>query len=371
MEDIAIIFISDISGSTKFVTQTEIRHSNHIITELIEVIIDSNDLNLEVSEIEGDAVLYYRFGELPSIKEVFLQAKRMFIEFHKYLKIIERDNVCQCGACQSASELTLKFVVHAGEIKEVAIKTFKKLMGSDVILAHMLLKTSLHFSEYLLLTSNYLETQLNRQGLDNWVEFKKHKENFDNFGEITVEVIPFKELLKQIPAAEEKEILSNSYVVPDASVIIDAPILKVHELLIDNDLKLKWVPGIKSIRSDSPINKVNSSHTCVFDNLEIHFVTRHNQRKNNQINYSEFGELSSGLSFVSDYVLVEEDGKTRLGLNVIPGKFTNEQKSKLKLFYLNLKLRLIIFFAKRTSQKNLNKFKEFVESYSSETIQQN
>ncbi|MBL1213897.1 MAG: DUF2652 domain-containing protein [Ignavibacteriae bacterium] len=366
MEDKAIIFIPDISGFTKFVTHTEIQHSNHIISELIEVIINANDLNFEVSEIEGDAVLYYRFGEFPSIRELFLQSKKMFLEFHKYLNIIERDTVCQCGACQSASGLTLKFIAHVGEIKEVAIKNFKKLMGSDVILAHLLLKTSLNFSEYLLFTSNYLETQIERDGLDEWIEFKKHKESFDNFGEVNIEVIPFKELQKQIPAAEKKQIESNSNTVHDAAVTINAPILKVHELLIDNELKLKWVPGIKTIKSNSPINKVNSSHTCVFDNLEIHFVTLHNQREKNQIKYSESGELSSGLSFVSDYVLVEEDGKTKLGLNIIPGKIKDENLSRIKQIYRSQKLKLIIFAAKKRSQKNLNKFKEFVEGYTAE-----
>ena len=35
MENSAFIFIPDISGFTKFITQTEIKHSNHIISELV------------------------------------------------------------------------------------------------------------------------------------------------------------------------------------------------------------------------------------------------------------------------------------------------------------------------------------------------
>lgn len=42
MENSALIFIPDISGFTNFVTKTEIQHSNHIITELIELLIDAN-----------------------------------------------------------------------------------------------------------------------------------------------------------------------------------------------------------------------------------------------------------------------------------------------------------------------------------------
>jgi hypothetical protein len=41
------------------VNETEIIHEQEIITGLLETIIESNDLNLEVYEIEGDAIVYY------------------------------------------------------------------------------------------------------------------------------------------------------------------------------------------------------------------------------------------------------------------------------------------------------------------------
>ena len=364
MAEKALIYIPDISGFTKFVTQTEISHSNHIITELIEIIINANDLNLQISEIEGDAVLYYKFGELPTLNEIILQSKKMFLEFHKYLKIIERDNVCQCGACQSASNLGLKFITHFGEITEVAIKNFKKLMGSDVILAHSLLKSNLDFPEYLLLSSNYLDTQIQREGIEEWVEFQLYTKTFEDFGEVKLEVVPFYKLKDQITPTPENNLSFANRLKPDASVEINAPILTVHEILIDNELKLKWVPGIKKIESDSPVNKINSSHTCVFDDLEIHFVTLFNKREGNEINYSEAGELNSGLSFVSDYKLVEENEITTLSLNIIPGKIADKNLGVIKKLFLSIKLLVIVFVSRRSSQKNLNKFKEFAESYS-------
>ncbi len=67
MPDSALIFIPDISGFTRFVTETETRHASHIISELIEAILESNQLDLSVSEIEGDAVLFYRLGRPPSL----------------------------------------------------------------------------------------------------------------------------------------------------------------------------------------------------------------------------------------------------------------------------------------------------------------
>jgi len=54
----ALLFVPDISGFTRFVQATEISHSRHIIEELLEKIIEANDLGLEISEVEGDAILF-------------------------------------------------------------------------------------------------------------------------------------------------------------------------------------------------------------------------------------------------------------------------------------------------------------------------
>ena len=155
METQALIFIPDISGYTKFITETETNHSKHIITELLEVIIKGYKLKMHVSEIEGDAVLFYRKGEPPKLSELISQAKKMFLDFHIHLKIIQRDNVCQCGACRSALNLTLKFVSHYGTLEEVTLQNFSKIMGSDVILAHSLIKISIDDDAYLLISDDY------------------------------------------------------------------------------------------------------------------------------------------------------------------------------------------------------------------------
>ena len=56
----------------------------------------------------------------------------MFANFHQRLRVIERDTVCQCGACQTASNLTLKFIAHFGYIKEIKVAQFVKATGIDM-----------------------------------------------------------------------------------------------------------------------------------------------------------------------------------------------------------------------------------------------
>ena len=198
MENTALIFIPDISGYTEFVTQTEIKHSNHIISELIEVILNANQIDLKVSEIEGDAVLFYRKGNPPKLEELISQVKKMFIDFHTHLRIIQRDNVCQCGACRTAVNLSLKFIMHYGVLKETAIQNFVKIMGSDVILAHRLLKNTIDEREYLLATDNYFSTQgESNSQFENWVSFLEKSEHFKNFPEVKINYTSLSKVLEE------------------------------------------------------------------------------------------------------------------------------------------------------------------------------
>src|ERR1700740_1390715 len=78
MDNKGLLFIPDISGFTRFVNETDIQHSRLIIQELLELLINSNQIGLEVSEIEGDAILFYKFGEAPSPNDLYKQVEKMF-----------------------------------------------------------------------------------------------------------------------------------------------------------------------------------------------------------------------------------------------------------------------------------------------------
>jgi len=361
MESQALIFIPDISGYTKFITETEIKHAKHIITELLEVIINADKLKMHVSEIEGDAVLFYRKGEPPKLSELISQVKKMFLDFHTHLKIIQRDNVCQCGACRSAVNLTLKFVSHYGTLEEVPIQNFSKIMGSDVILAHRLLKNSIDDDEYLLITEDYLTTQNNLDaGLDEWVEFRGHEESFKNFKEVQIKYVLLTEVKKEIPDISKLKKSDFDYANPDISIFIDAPILIVHELLTDHDAKLNYVPGLKEIKDKPPLNRINTSHTCVFDDLEIHFITQSSEVKEKEISYVEQGEASIGVAFISDYILKEEGKGTLLSLKIFPGRIGKNILFYKRVFY-NIKTKIAISKLRKASAKNLDVFKVYCE----------
>ena len=123
----ALLFMPDISGFTRFVTNTEIIHSQHIVRELLEILIDSNHLDLEVIEVEGDAIFFFRAGRKPGLKNLLEQVEEMFTRFHAHLKLYEHQRVCPCGACKTAVDLSLKIIIQLGEVTSLAVKEHKKL----------------------------------------------------------------------------------------------------------------------------------------------------------------------------------------------------------------------------------------------------
>jgi len=140
-----IIIIPDISGFTEFVSNICIEAGRYIIYELLSTIIEHNLMGMNVSEIEGDAILFYQFGKRPGREEVLRQYEIMLNAFNHKLAQIE-------AVLGYSLQLSLKLVAHYGEFSEYQIGKFKKLYGPTVVKAHTLLKNSVKSRTYALLT---------------------------------------------------------------------------------------------------------------------------------------------------------------------------------------------------------------------------
>lgn len=154
-----MIFIPDISGFTKFVHDFDIRLGKEIIAELLSTILQTNILGLKVSEIEGDAILFYRYGAVPTLKDLINQYELMLITFKKKLLELTR------GQPSMIPDLSLKLIVHYGVITEYKLYGFKKLYGVAVVDAHKLLKNDILSHNYILITEDFLH-QLQSQNLN-------------------------------------------------------------------------------------------------------------------------------------------------------------------------------------------------------------
>jgi len=190
------LYIPDISGFTKFINNTNLHESKRFVHSLLETIIDSNILNLKVAEILGDAIVFYSVGTPPSITKLESQVKKTFLDFQRTIKRLEKEN----DAPKQLPNLTLKIVVHYGEIATTEIKGINKLIGSDLILAYRVLKNNIQDHEYLLMTQQYINTQkqshLEKSFL--WSELKDGLDVYESFGTINYKYVLLSPLIVPI-----------------------------------------------------------------------------------------------------------------------------------------------------------------------------
>lgn len=194
-----LICIPDISGFTKFMSSTDIELSAKVIPALLNKIIYSNNIGLKVSEIEGDAILFYKTGQLPTFEELVEQCKFFYTEFYKQLTILKQKYGHLKNGSAIPETLGLKIVVHFGDqISAIPIGKSIKLMGEDVIIAHRLLKNDIKHDEYILFSSNILD-QYKDKVIDqklSWSQLHEMDEKYKHIGEVNYSYIILEPLVK-------------------------------------------------------------------------------------------------------------------------------------------------------------------------------
>lgn len=148
-----LILISDISGFTSFVQSTDILQGKRIISELLLNIIEDDLINLNVSEIEGDAIFFYKSEPIPSINNIVRQYEHWLKRFNQNLKKYN-------AQFERPLDLSLKVIAHYGEIVEYNIHGHHKLYGEVVIESHRLLKNSINSHSYILITDELMNASL-------------------------------------------------------------------------------------------------------------------------------------------------------------------------------------------------------------------
>lgn len=352
MENRGLIFIPDISGFTRFVNDTEIGHSRQIIQELLETVINANQIGLEISEIEGDAILFYKYGEAPDMKALYTQVEKMFSAFHRQLVAYDRRRICQCGACKSAANLTLKVISHYGEFTGYNVKNFSKLIGKDIIVAHQLLKNDIEHHEYWLVTDGLMRNPAN--GLPEWVNWNSAAKETET-GRIPFQYTHLEPLKNSIPEEPAPNLeIPNKVKVITLTREYDVDINTLFYTALNFEFRSKWQVGIKRADQVSHVlPQVGTKHRCVLDKGEQILYTSTFSYLPDRIEYSETEENKK----FGSYLTFEKIGnnRTRLTFDLYL------KKNPLILLMFKLTMKKKIEKAYRQSMENLAEFAKEVK----------
>lgn len=133
--------ISDISGYTQFLTQSELEHAKGILEALFKALIARIEAPLAISNFQGDAILCYAPEGAVAQRQAIVDAvENIYCAFAETQEQMAHNTSCSCNACRNIPKLDLKFIVHYGEYLVQSLGGRQELAGPDVIMAHRLMK---------------------------------------------------------------------------------------------------------------------------------------------------------------------------------------------------------------------------------------
>lgn len=181
------LIVADISGYTKFVTDTELKHADAILRQIFDVLLPKFSLPLSVSNLQGDAIFAHAAdNDLASGQYMLDFAERIYCLFSQTRDRIRINSDCPCKACAGVGALDLKIVIHYGDYTSQEIGGRQELAGPSVVTTFRLLKNSA--AKGAGATAYALITEAALQGLDLAPYFAasdRHRETYEHLGEIS------------------------------------------------------------------------------------------------------------------------------------------------------------------------------------------
>jgi hypothetical protein len=188
MIDTGYFIITDITGYTSFLTQSELDHAQHILDALFDSQLKSIGSPLVVSGFRGDAILCYAPEDSALDGEIiYSQICKIYEAFNSKIDEMQVDPPCSCRVCSTISLLDLKIFVHFGKYLLQTVGDREELLGSDVIVAHRMMKNNVvkdtGIKSYLLLT----EAAYKHLGSSTiYSNFINYSETYDDIGQVNM-----------------------------------------------------------------------------------------------------------------------------------------------------------------------------------------
>lgn len=352
----ALLFLPDISGFTQFVQNTEVEHSQHVIAELLEILLDANILDLQLAEIEGDALFYYR-DTIPSRADLLKQVDAMFNAFYEHLAMLEQNRICPCNACATAPNLQLKIVGHAGPLQFINVQNTRKPFGTHVIEAHRLMKNSVNSDSYLLLSKDLFD-QLDPPELgEGRYSFAQASNSYD------------RKTIDYCFALVDGEHIKSTAIRPVEKMSFDRPpnieIAKEYscsaetlfELVSNYSYRQHWVRGVDDFGyNENEATRLGTEHTCVINGRTLDFVAITKDVDEGRLVYGEKTTSMPQVDELYQFIIIDRISDTRCSLL---NQFYWKINSPLKETVLSLVLKPRI---RKNSHKSLKLLADLVES---------
>ncbi len=134
------MLLADLSGYTAYLAASEPERAPAMAADLVETVVRQLRPTFRLEKLEGDAAFMVAPLEGLTGEALLAAIDATTAAFQARLRSMAQATTCTCEACRRIPELDLKFVVHVGSVVRQRVAGRMELAGTDVIVAHRLLK---------------------------------------------------------------------------------------------------------------------------------------------------------------------------------------------------------------------------------------
>jgi hypothetical protein len=259
------LVLADISGYTRYLAGVELEHSQDVLADLLGAVTEELVGAGSIVKFEGDAVFVCNPGDQVDREALLAALDAGYFAFARRRRTIEVRSTCTCAACARIPELDLKLIAHHGAFAEQAIAGSREVVGTDVIVAHRLLKNDVRRSTdvgaFALITDaccSALSIEPAELGLI------PHTERYDDVGEVSCWI---RDLGARWRAADQhvKAKLTDEAADLTFSRSFAVPPGAVWDAIVAPEKQMQWKVGVTDVQMQNPAGArgVGSKTHCV------------------------------------------------------------------------------------------------------------
>ncbi len=257
--------IADISGYTGYLADVELDHAQDILADLIGAVVSALRPNFRLAKLEGDAAFTYATTEKIDGSMLLDTIERCYFGFRRRRRDVRQATSCECNACARIPDLDLKFVVHHGAAITQKVAGRQELLGSDVIVAHRLLKNEVvekfGIQAYALITQKCIDaSDIDPEKLG----MSHDTETYDRIGDVSTWVHDLGRSWQE-EEARGRVFVSPQEAIVNLSVPTNAPPQVCWEFLTKPGQRMTWQPWVTevNVKASGGRRGVGSSNHCM------------------------------------------------------------------------------------------------------------
>jgi hypothetical protein len=261
----ACLLIADISGYTGYLAGVELDHAQDILADLMGTIVTALRPSFRLAKLEGDAAFTFAITEKIDGSLLLDTIERCYFGFRRRRRDVRQATSCECKACVRIPDLNLKFVVHHGTILRQRIADREELLGSDVILAHRLLKNDVVASAGIEAYALFSQQSVDAMDVDvSALRMRPATQTYEHIGVVSVWVHDLGRRWEE-EESRTRVFVDERQAVYRADMRTSAPAQVLWEFVTTPGRRVTWTPGVTGVEVTATGNRrgVGATNHCM------------------------------------------------------------------------------------------------------------